>query len=125
MATTTATFDRVYIWERPVRLYHWATALSLVVLAATGLIIGRPPAFIDRDGHLGRRSGSGRCDSCTSRPATSLSSLWQSAIYWMFMGNQLPRWNNFYPVTPKWAKRQLLGVAAGAEGRHPADRRGA
>ena len=39
-------FDRVYIWERPVRLYHWVTVVSMLVLIATGLIVGRPPAFM-------------------------------------------------------------------------------
>ncbi len=109
MATTTATFDRVYIWERPVRLYHWATALSLVVLAATGLIIGRPPAFLAAtDASASQWFGTVRF----LHFAAGYVFVFALAIrvYWMFMGNQYARWNNFYPVTPKWAKRQLLGV---------------
>lgn len=31
-----------YIYEAPVRLWHWITALSIVVLAVTGYFIGRP-----------------------------------------------------------------------------------
>jgi len=109
MATTTATFDRVYIWERPVRLYHWTTALSLVVLAATGLIIGRPPAFLAAtDASASQWFGTVRF----LHFAAGYVFVFALAIrvYWMFMGNQYARWHNFYPVTPKWAKRQLLGV---------------
>lgn len=31
-----------YIYEAPVRLWHWITALSIVVLAVTGYFIGHP-----------------------------------------------------------------------------------
>jgi len=33
---------RVYVWELPVRLYHWVNALCVVVLCATGYLIGAP-----------------------------------------------------------------------------------
>ena len=33
---------RVYVWERPVRFYHWINALCVAVLCATGFMIGRP-----------------------------------------------------------------------------------
>ena len=45
MAITTATpaaFERVYVWELPVRIYHWVTVVSMLALIATGLLIGGP-----------------------------------------------------------------------------------
>ncbi len=33
----------VYVYEAPVRLWHWMTAASIVVLAVTGYLIGSPP----------------------------------------------------------------------------------
>ena len=33
----------VYVYEKPVRLWHWINALALVVLAVTGYLIGNPP----------------------------------------------------------------------------------
>ena len=33
----------VYVYEKPVRLWHWINALALVVLAVTGYLIGSPP----------------------------------------------------------------------------------
>ncbi|MBM7866314.1 Ni/Fe-hydrogenase, b-type cytochrome subunit [Heliobacterium gestii] len=34
--------NTVYVWELPVRIYHWLNALSIVLLMATGLYIGNP-----------------------------------------------------------------------------------
>ena len=34
--------QRVYVWELPVRLYHWVNAVCILVLIATGILIGRP-----------------------------------------------------------------------------------
>ena len=39
------TSRKVYVWQIPVRLYHWLNALAVVVLAITGYLIGNPPAF--------------------------------------------------------------------------------
>ena len=40
-----ATLGRVYVWEVPVRLYHWLNALCIVVLCITGYLIGQPLAI--------------------------------------------------------------------------------
>ena len=42
----TRNFKRVYVWELPVRLFHWLNALSITVLAITGFIIADPPAIL-------------------------------------------------------------------------------
>ena len=34
--------ETVYVYEAPVRVWHWVMALCMVVLAATGYLIGRP-----------------------------------------------------------------------------------
>lgn len=41
------TFDykRVYVWELPVRFFHWINVLSLTVLTITGFIIAYPPGI--------------------------------------------------------------------------------
>lgn len=109
MATTTATFERVYIWERPVRLYHWVTVLSMIVLVATGLIIGRPPAFLTAtDASASQWFGTVRFLHFAAGYVFLFALVIR--VYWMFMGNQFARWYNFYPLTPRWAKRQVQGV---------------
>ena len=40
---------RVYVWELPVRFYHWLNAGVIVVLVTTGFLIGSPPALISND----------------------------------------------------------------------------
>ena len=42
-----ATLGRVYVWEIPVRFYHWVNALSLVILCVTGYLIGAPLAMAE------------------------------------------------------------------------------
>ncbi len=39
---TTVAQDTVYVYEAPVRLWHWINALAIVVLCVTGYFIGKP-----------------------------------------------------------------------------------
>jgi Ni,Fe-hydrogenase I cytochrome b subunit len=34
--------DNVYVWQWPVRITHWTTALSLWILSLTGIYMGYP-----------------------------------------------------------------------------------
>jgi NADH ubiquinone oxidoreductase, 20 Kd subunit/Prokaryotic cytochrome b561 len=36
---------RVYVWQLPVRFYHWLNAFCVAVLCATGFLIGHPTAM--------------------------------------------------------------------------------
>ncbi len=45
MANTTTSVQRlrrVYVWEKPVRMYHWLNATVILVLIATGFYIANP-----------------------------------------------------------------------------------
>jgi Ni,Fe-hydrogenase I cytochrome b subunit len=48
-------YYEVYVWEWPVRLFHWVNFLSIMVLAATGYLIGNPFAIAS----IATMSGSG------------------------------------------------------------------
>ncbi|MCB0640794.1 MAG: Ni/Fe-hydrogenase, b-type cytochrome subunit [Phaeodactylibacter sp.] len=39
-------FNRVYVWQLPVRIFHWLNALAIVALAITGYVIAKPPAIL-------------------------------------------------------------------------------
>ena len=39
-------FKKVYVWQYPVRIFHWVNALCIVVLCVTGFIIADPPAIM-------------------------------------------------------------------------------
>ncbi len=42
MSTQDSKLFPVYVWEVPVRIWHWVMALCMVVLAVTGYLIGTP-----------------------------------------------------------------------------------
>lgn len=42
----TAAGSCVYVYEMPVRIWHWVNALSIAVLAVTGYFIASPPASV-------------------------------------------------------------------------------
>ena len=41
-ATTSQQFQAVYVYETPLRMWHWINALAIVVLALTGYFIASP-----------------------------------------------------------------------------------
>jgi Ni/Fe-hydrogenase 1 B-type cytochrome subunit len=42
MSTHDASLFPVYVWQVPVRIWHWLMAVAMVVLAVTGYLIGSP-----------------------------------------------------------------------------------
>jgi Ni/Fe-hydrogenase 1 B-type cytochrome subunit len=46
MSTQRSTLFPVYVWQVPVRIWHWVMALAMVVLAVTGYLIGSPPPSV-------------------------------------------------------------------------------
>jgi Ni/Fe-hydrogenase 1 B-type cytochrome subunit len=81
----------------------------MIVLVATGLIIGRPPAFLTvGDASASQWFGTVRFLHFAAGYVFAFALLVR--VYWMFMGNQYARWYNFYPLTPKWFARQARGI---------------
>ena len=93
-------FKRVYVWELPVRIFHWLNVLALFVLVVTGFLIANPPALL------------------SSQEATNLHSFgiirflhFTAAyifffvlilrLYWAFVGNRFASWRAFWPFTKK------------------------
>lgn len=37
---------RIYVWELPVRVYHWINAGAITILVATGFVIANPPVIL-------------------------------------------------------------------------------
>ena len=46
MESRTLPLREVYVWEFPVRLYHWVNALCVTALCITGFLIGNPLSFM-------------------------------------------------------------------------------
>jgi Ni/Fe-hydrogenase b-type cytochrome subunit len=99
VAPPSGDYQWVYLWHWPIRAMHWVAAVSIVVLAITGLYIGRP-YFAPSDS-----------------PATPFLMGWMRffhfaagaalvatgivRVYWLFAGNKFERFAALFPVRPR------------------------
>ena len=89
-------FRRYYVWEFPVRAYHWINAACVVTLIFTGFFIGRPPAIHYSHEAYGQYwFGWVRFVHFAFAFVYFFNQL--ARIYWGFVGNQFARWKNFIP----------------------------
>ncbi len=92
----TLSIQRVYVWQLPVRLYHWVNVLCLTALAITGYIIGSPPALQSgSEASFGYWFGTVRFIHFTSAFFFFFNFIFR--LYWGFGGNQYAKWRNFIP----------------------------
>lgn len=96
-ATKPADYWRVYVWELPVRLYHWVNALCVVVLCVTGYLIGKPLA-ITYSSEAYQQYWFGTVRFLHFVTAFVFFFNFLVRIYWGFVGNKYARWNNFIPT---------------------------
>jgi len=104
VAAQSAQFRRVYVWEFPVRLYHWVNALCVVVLCVTGYLIGKPLA-ITYSSEAYQQYWFGTVRFLHFVTAFVFFFNFLVRIYWGFVGNEYARWTNFIPTKPaQWAE---------------------
>lgn len=96
-------FKRAYIWELPVRIFHWANAFSIIVLSVTGIIIADPPALLSgQDPTQIYWFGWVRFIHFAAAYFFLVAILLR--FYWAFVGNQYARWKAYWPFTKKGIK---------------------
>jgi len=99
---------KIYVWEFPVRLYHWINALAVTLLAVTGYLIGNPPALQSgSEASFGYWFGTVRFIHFVSAFVFFFTFIFR--IYWGFVGNRFAKWDNFIP-TKKEQWREMLHV---------------
>lgn len=97
-------FRRIYVWEFPVRLYHWVNALCAVALCVTGYLIGKPIA-ITYSSEAYQQYWFGTVRFLHFVTAFVFFFNFLVRIYWGFVGNEYARWTNFIPTRPaQWAE---------------------
>ena len=96
--------ESVYVWEWPVRLFHWLIVVTIAVLAITGLYIGNP--FLPVKGEATRHFVMGTMKSVHFIAAMVFSVSVVGRLLWMFAGNFYARWHQFIPVT----RERLVGI---------------
>jgi Ni/Fe-hydrogenase 1 B-type cytochrome subunit len=97
----------VYVWDRLVRATHWGVALSIVVLAATGLYLGNP--FLSAPGPASAHFLVGWAKVIHFYAAIAFTLCAVSRIVWMFRGPRRSGWRNFVPVARR-RRRDLLAT---------------
>lgn len=94
------TFRRAYVWELPVRFFHWINAISLCVLIITGFYIANPPAIMTSQEASGQfLMGYVRMAHFIS--AYAFFAVMIMRVYWAFAGNRFANWRQFVPFDKK------------------------
>lgn len=87
----------VYVWELPVRLFHWLNALCIVILCITGFLIANPPALMSgSEANFQFWFGKIRFVHFVTAFVFFFNFLFR--IYWGFVGNKYANWKNFIPL---------------------------
>jgi Ni/Fe-hydrogenase 1 B-type cytochrome subunit len=94
------TIHRAYVWELPVRIYHWINAACVAVLVVTGLFIGRPLALqVGGEAYASYWFGTTRFIHFLAAFIFFFNFLFR--LYWGFVGNEYARLKNFLPLKKK------------------------
>lgn len=89
----------IYVYEAPVRLWHWINALAMVVLAVTGYFIGTP--LPTQPGEAATHFLMGYIRFAHFAAAYIFAVGLLGRIYWAFVGNRHARQIFMLPITNK------------------------
>jgi len=94
-----------YVWDRVVRVTHWTIFLSMVVLAVTGIYLGRP--FLAAPGPAKAHFLTGWAKVLHAYAAIAFTLAVLSRILWMIVGPRRSNWRQFVPVSKRrWLDMQ-------------------
>jgi Ni/Fe-hydrogenase 1 B-type cytochrome subunit len=96
----------IYVYEAPVRLWHWINALAITVLGITGYLIGSPLPSVPGEASENFLMGYIRFAHFAAAYVFAIGIL--GRIYWAFVGNHHARQLFLLPVrNPEWWKEIL------------------
>ena len=94
------TYRRLYVWELPVRVFHWVNALSILALAVTGYLIGHPfSVAYAQEASFQYWFGTVRFIHFLAGYLFLFNMLVR--CYWGFVGNRFAAWDTFIPTSRK------------------------
>ncbi len=79
----------VYVWEAPVRLWHWVMMLAMLVLIGTGFLIGVPPPSVGGEAYDTFWFGYIRFLHFSAGYVFAV--FFALRVYWAFVGNRYAR----------------------------------
>lgn len=98
----------VYVYEAPVRLWHWVNALSILVLAVTGYFIGSPLPTMPGEASSHFLMGYIRFAHFSAGYVLAVGLL--GRVYWAIVGNHHARELFWLPLFQSSYWRELLGM---------------
>ena len=94
---------RVYVWELPVRIYHWLNAAAIIALIITGFYIANPLALTsNKEASFRYTMGWMRYIHFTAAYVFFFNFLFR--LYWGFAGNKYASWKQFIPTSRRFIK---------------------
>ncbi len=96
----------IYIYEAPVRLWHWVMFLAVSVLIVTGLLIAYPPPSTNGEASAHFLFGYIRFAHFAAGYTLAVSGLLR--IYWSFVGNDYARQLFLVPIRNRIWWREFL-----------------
>lgn len=100
-----AELQSVYVYEAPVRLWHWVNALAIVILAASGYFIASPPPSVPGEASANFLMGYIRFAHFGAGYVLAVGLLLR--LYWAMVGNVYAK-QIFY--LPLWDRKWIWGV---------------
>ncbi len=98
---------KVYVWEIPVRLTHWLNVLSILALGVTGIYIGSPYIFATNENQF--IMAKMRYIHFIASYVFLVCVLVR--VYWLFVGNQYAKWDQFIPVSEE-RRKNIAGTTS-------------
>lgn len=95
----------VYVWELPVRIWHWVMVVCMVVLCVTGYFIGQPPA--SPGGEAISHFLFGYIRFAHFAAGYIFAVVFVLRIVWAFMGNEFAR--EIFTMPVRMVKRTFWG----------------
>lgn len=86
---------KIYVWEAPVRIFHWINAFAIVLLMITGIYIGKPfvSASIPEDAYYSFLMGWVRYIHFFAAFLFTANLIFR--LYWVYAGNKYAKSNPF------------------------------
>ncbi|BFM05670.1 Ni/Fe-hydrogenase, b-type cytochrome subunit [Halioxenophilus aromaticivorans] len=102
------TIKSIYVYEAPIRAWHWINACAMVCLIATGYLISAPPTSIHGEASEHFLFGYIRFIHFASAYIFAIGFL--GRVYWAFVGNYHAREMFFIPIFTKLFWRELFSM---------------
>ena len=88
-----------YVWDLVVRVSHWTIFFSMIILAITGVYLGRP--FVSSPGRAGASFTMGWAKILHAYAAIAFTLAVMSRIAWMIVGPRRSNWRQFVPTSKR------------------------